>query len=135
MSAIGSYYNESYDPIHDDYMAELARVNLRNGKVAKYSTEDIEMEQNTSREKRRTRYDENNYVLPDEDEEYSPAPFSVNISPDVLIPTRKNVFGKSTLFNWRYGTIVCCIFVLVLVAGVIACLFTKSIVKIRFIVI
>ena len=47
MSAIGSYYNESYDPIHDDYMAELARVNLRNGKVAKYSTEDIEMEQNT----------------------------------------------------------------------------------------
>ena len=132
MSAIGSYYNESYAPIHDDYMAELAQVNLRNGKVAQPTTENIEMEQTTTREKRRTRYDENNYVLPDEDDEYSPSPFSVNISPDVLIPTQKNVFGKNTFFNWRYGTIVCCTFVLVLVAGVLAYIFTKSTGKIRY---
>ena len=103
MSKSGEYYNEEYAPIHDDYLAAQARLDLQQeaGSLAESTAEDVEMEQTTSSEKRRSRYDEDNYALPDLDEDSSPPTSSANTSPNVVISTQDKVVGCNKILNWK----------------------------------
>ena len=125
MSSIGDYYNENYAPIHDDYMAEQARIKLESSNLTKSTTEGMEMEQTTSREKRVSRYDEDNYALLDVDEESTPPTSSANDFPEVITSTPKTMAGSSNCSTWKWGTLACSTFVIVLVSGILVYFFTK----------
>ena len=125
MSSNPEYYNESYAPIHDDYVAEQERANQRSSNRAESTRERTEMRQTTSKAKRYSRYDDDNYALPDLDENSSPPTSSTNTAPEV-VSSNKTVNGKKIVFTWKCGSIAFGAFVLVLVSGLLAYFFTRT---------
>ena len=69
MASIGNYYKKTYDPIHDDYIEEYARLNLESSNIMELIRDGMEITKTPSRTKRVSRYDEDKYALPDEEEE------------------------------------------------------------------
>lgn len=82
----------------------------------------MEMSQNTRRQKRLSRYDENNYALPDIDEDSSPN----NSCPEVVVTTQKAIAGNSQTCGWKYKIIACCVVLLVGVSSIRAYFYTRS---------
>ena len=67
MTTNGDYYNESYAPIHSDYLAAEAHARRAASDRTVPTPRATVNNQELSRPKRRSRYDENNYALPDEE--------------------------------------------------------------------
>ena len=121
MSNAGEYYNESYAPIHSDYLAAEARANLairatvestpvltQNNQVTSRPTRPA-----TSRKNRRSRYDENNYALPDYDET------SLRTTSSAFTARQMNT-RSTNFFTWKTPTISMIVLVLLSVGGTVA---------------
>ena len=126
MASSGEYYNEMYAPIQDDYMAEQARIDQESRNLSEANEEGMEMTQNTRRQKRLSRYDENNYALPDIDEDSSPPTSPTNSSPEVVVTTPKEIAGNTKTCGWKYKLISCCVVLLVGASSILAYFYTKS---------
>ena len=71
MTSNEDYYNERYAQIHDDYLSAEDWKNRQNANSTAMKAHAATMLQNilqnTSRQKRQSRYDENGYALPEYD--------------------------------------------------------------------
>ena len=66
MESKATYYNEEYSPISDDYREAEERA-------AQTNHQERTIQRENTGQKRQSRYDENDYALPDTDDEDSPS--------------------------------------------------------------
>ena len=123
MTTNGDYYNESYAPIHSDYLAAEAHARRAASDRTVPTPRATVNNQELSRPKRRSRYDENNYALPDEE-------YDENGS--TVTPRRENNHTQQENARTnRYCTrkkvaIAVAVFVLLLVGGVAGYIATRA---------
>ena len=120
MTQIGDYYNESYAPISDDYLAAQARDKLKNTNSTYMRMNETTINPKSSRQ---SRYDEDNYALPECDSESSERSYRENT---VNSSRPKETTEKNKVLTWKFALIGLAVLVLFSVAGGLAYTLTKS---------
>ena len=123
MATVSDYYNESYAPISDDYRAAEARARLQKDDMTNKRVLETAIIQKSFRKKRQSRYDEDNYALPDSDSESSKRS-SVQAIDSSSGPQGKTKNNK--LLTWKFALAGFVILVLFSVAGGLVYAFIKS---------
>ena len=123
MATNEEYYNESYAPINDDYLAAEAWEKRKKANSNAMRAHATTIMQNTSRPKRQSLYDEDGYALPDYDFEPSQ---SQSRHGNVTASEPKEKTERNKMFTWKFAILAFAALTLISIAGGLAYLFTKS---------